>query len=103
MTEENKKSDSQSDWKKRDVGALWRREGKNQNFLSGKITIGEFGEDKEIQIVIFKNKFKEKDNQPDFRIYLDTPKEGAVKPADQKSIDPSPSSSSDDELPDILQ
>ena len=43
MTEENKNNTSQSDWKKREIGALWRRDGKNQKFLSGKITIGEFG------------------------------------------------------------
>jgi len=47
MSEENK---SKSDWSKRDIGALWRRDGKNQKFLSGKITIGEFGEEKEIEI-----------------------------------------------------
>lgn len=100
MTEKNKKSESQSDWKKREIGALWRRDGKNQKFLSGKITIGEFGEEKEIQIVIFSNRFKEKDNQPDFRIYEDTPM--TKKSSVNDSTDPSPSNDEDD-LPDILK
>ena len=103
MTEENKTNTSQSDWKKREIGALWRRDGKNQKFLSGKITIGEFGEDKTYSIVVFSNKFKEKENQPDFRVYEDTPlkKEGS---AEAPTEDPSPTSeNNDDDLPDILQ
>lgn len=97
MSEENK---SKSDWSKRDIGALWRRDGKNQKFLSGKITIGEFGEEKEIQIVVFKNKFKEKDNQPDFRIYEDTPMEKKPSPPVDNSVK---EEEGDDDLPDILQ
>jgi len=103
MTEENKTNTSQSDWKKREIGALWRRDGKNQKFLSGKITIGEFGEDKTYSIVVFSNKFKEKENQPDFRVYEDTPlkKEGS---AEAPTEDPSPTpEDNDDDLPDILQ
>jgi uncharacterized protein (DUF736 family) len=105
MTQENNKNNSQSDWQKRDIGALWKRSGKSQNFLSGKITIGEFGEEKEIQVVVFKNKYKEKENQPDFRIYEDTPKEDAPKKAPQSSeAGSSASETSDDgDLPDILQ
>jgi len=100
MTEENKNTESQSDWKKREIGALWRRDGKNQKFLSGKITIGEFGEEKEIQIVVFSNRFKEKDNQPDFRVYEDSPMK--KKSSDDGSSNPSPSNEEDD-LPDILK
>jgi uncharacterized protein (DUF736 family) len=107
MTEENKNNASQSDWKKREIGALWRRDGKNQKFLSGKITIGEFGEDKTYSIVVFANKFKEKENQPDFRIYEDTPlkKEGPTEDSvEVPAEDPSPApQGGDDDLPDILQ
>ncbi len=102
MTEENKNNSSQSDWKKREIGALWRRNGKNQKFLSGKITIGEFGEEKEIQIVIFSNRFKEKDNQPDFRIYEDTPME-KNNSNDSSGSNPPASTNDDDDLPDILK
>lgn len=72
----NKETNSNAnDWKDREIGALWRREGKNQRYLSGKLTIGDFGEEKTINVVIFSNRFKEKDNQPDFRIYEDRPRE----------------------------
>ena len=60
------------EWKKRELGALWRVDGKQQSFYSGSIkdSTGE-----EIKIVCFPNSFKEKgSNQPDIRIY--TSKEG---------------------------
>jgi hypothetical protein len=50
---------------KNDCGALWVREGRNGKFLSGTITIGDTAH----QIVVFKNGYKEKPNQPDWRIY----------------------------------
>lgn len=63
--EQNKQ---QSDWQKRDIGALWKREGKNEKYLSGyfKDALGE-----QVEVVIFSNKYK-KDNPkaPDYRIYL---------------------------------
>lgn len=63
--EQNKQ---QSDWQKRDIGALWKREGKNEKYLSGyfKDNLGE-----QVEVVIFSNKYK-KDNPkaPDYRVYL---------------------------------
>ncbi len=106
MTEENKNNNSQSDWKKREIGALWRREGKTQKFLSGKVTLGdEFGEEKQVQIFMFSNRFKEKDNQPDFRIYEDTPidKAGQEEPLPPSSGDSAGNADSGDDLPDILK
>lgn len=55
----------------KDIGALWVKEtAKGDKYLSGVITIGETAH----QIVIFKNGFKEKPNQPDWRIYKSQPK-----------------------------
>jgi len=63
MDNNNEKS---SDWKDREVGALWRVDGSNQSFYSGSIKLG----GKSLKIVCFKNKFKEKgSNQPDLRVY----------------------------------
>jgi hypothetical protein len=61
-------SEQNNDWAKRDIGALWKREGKNQKYLSGYFK-DELGE--QVEIVIFANKFK-KDNPkaPDYRVYL---------------------------------
>ena len=75
MTEENTQNTPTpvTDWKQRELGALWRREGKNQNFLSGMIRVGDpLGADsvKEIKVVVFTNKGKAKNERaPDFIIY----------------------------------
>ena len=96
------KTESANDWKKREIGALWRREGKSQKYLSGKITLGEFGEEKTYQVVVFTNRFKEKDNQPDFRIYEDRGKEvGAAPKEAPKAAESTPQEDSD--LPSVLQ
>lgn len=65
-----------NDWAKRDVGALWKREGKNQKYLSGYVKVDELGIEREFKIVVFSNKNK-KDNEkaPDYRIYVSKPVE----------------------------
>ena len=84
MSEEQ--NNQKNDWKKRELGALWRREGKNQNFLSGMIKIeDEFGMQKETKIVVFTNKGKIKNEKaPDFIMYEDRPRE-------EKSAEDTPS------------
>ena len=48
------------------IGALWINEGKNGKFMAGKITI----EGVSTPIAIFKNKYKNTDNHPDYRIFV---------------------------------
>ena len=55
-----------TDWSEREIGALWKRSGSNQKYLSGKVKMAD-GSTQEI--VIFTNRYKNADNQPDFRIY----------------------------------
>jgi ribosomal protein L31 len=57
-------SDSSNDWSEREIGALWRKGG-DKPFYSGSLSV----KDQKTEVVIFKNKFKEKDAQPDLRIY----------------------------------
>ncbi len=65
MSDTNTKNNDE--WKKRELGALWRVEGRNQSFYSGEIALSDGSKQK---IVIFKNKFKEQGTkQPDLRIY----------------------------------
>mgnify|MGYP003125614055 CR=1 FL=1 len=86
-----------NDWKQRELGALWRREGKNQNFLSGLIKLGDFGTEKEIKLVVFTNKGKAKNERaPDFIIYEDRPRD---EKAPSASPDPSPAPSEGDDVP----
>lgn len=56
-----------------EIGALWNKtSAKGEEYLSGKITIG----DNVMKIVAFKVKHKNKDNSPDWIIYLSDRKEG---------------------------
>lgn len=67
----------QNDWQKRDIGALWKREGKNQKYLSGYFK-DELGE--QVEIVIFANKFKnDNPKAPDYRVYLSTKSDSTTK------------------------
>ena len=56
-------------WRAKELGALWARQGKTQNYFSGYVTVGELGFEKKVRIVGFKNNFKDSENQPDFRLY----------------------------------
>ena len=62
-----------NDWSKREIGALWKKEGANQKFLSGYVKIDELGLEKEVKVVVFANKNKSKDTAPDYRIYVSKP------------------------------
>lgn len=78
----NKNNNSNTDWSKRDIGALWKREGQNQKYLSGYIKVDELGIEKEVKVVVFSNKNKNNnDKAPDYRIYISKPlqKEDGVK------------------------
>jgi hypothetical protein len=68
----NSEQNNNSDWKEREIGALWKRESSNQKYLSGKVKVG--GE--ELGVVIFTNRYKEEGSkQPDFRVYLERQRE----------------------------
>jgi len=66
MSDTNKSSE----WQKREVGALWKKESPTQKYFSGHIKVDDgMGGEELLKVVIFKNNYKEKDNHPDFRIY----------------------------------
>ena len=70
MSEE--KGNQNSEWRNREIGALWKKDGKAQKFYSGFIKVNKgTDEEKEESVVIFINKFKEKsaENAPDLIIY----------------------------------
>ena len=60
-----------NEWSEREIGALWKREGRNQKYHTAKIKTPHGSEQ---QVVIFSNKNKTKDNQPDFRVYKSEPR-----------------------------
>lgn len=60
-----------SDMKRREIGALWRKEGKasGQKFLTGHLKVDDLGVEKLIKVIIFSNKNKTNPKAPDFVIY----------------------------------
>ena len=61
-------TESKSDWQEREIGALWKQSGRNQNYLSGHVN--------NEKVVIFMNKGKsENPKAPDFRVYKSKPRE----------------------------
>lgn len=61
-------NNNKQEWANRDVGALWKKEGKSQKYLSGYVRVGE--ENQEIKIVVFSNRNKNNEKAPDYRIYV---------------------------------
>lgn len=110
MSEEQ---NAESKWKSRELGALWKRQGRNQNYLTGKIKIGEFGVEKEVKVVIFTNKNREKNERaPDFIVYESEPAESQdasaaptaseSAPAASEATTVAPTETTDQEVPDLL-
>ncbi|NDG53059.1 MAG: hypothetical protein EBY39_08560 [Flavobacteriia bacterium] len=65
---ENQKQEN--DWKDREIGALWRKNGKNQKYLSGYVKLGDELEPQEVRLMVFTNKYKsENEKAPDFVVY----------------------------------
>ena len=60
-----------NEWGKREIGALWKKEGNGQTYLRGQIKLEgmSLGEGKH-RILLFSNRTKKNDSQPDFYLYL---------------------------------
>ena len=71
-THSNKEENGNNEWKNREMGALWMKDGKSQKFYSGFIKLNKgTDQEQEVHLVIFKNKFKQESakNAPDLIIY----------------------------------
>ena len=90
-------NNSNNDWKERELGALWKKEGKNQNYFSGKIKLEKFKDFDSINIVGFSNKNKsEKPNAPDVILYYSAPMASA---SDSLDLNKSSEVTAEDETP----
>lgn len=103
----DQQTNSTSDWQKRKLGALWRREGKNQNYLAGQLTLGEFGVEKTYKVVIYTNKYKDQnENSPDFIVYQSKPPSEELASSETSTPTEAAMPSGPevaDEVPDLLQ
>ena len=80
--------EKKNDWKEREIGALWKKESESQTFLTGKIDASKLTGDT-VQIVVFKNNYKEKEAQPDLRMYISkerSPDVGGSAKADSEPL-----------------
>jgi len=76
---------NESNWTRREVGALWLKlsKDKSQKYMTGHMQTSLEGK---IDVVVFSNKDKKTDKAPDFRIYLSEKKtEEAASGAPAKS------------------
>ncbi len=65
-----------------ELGVLWRKTGAKGDFYSGIINLKNAGYDKDVPCIVFVNKTKRSGKiDPDLRIYLSQPRDGASAPA----------------------
>lgn len=80
---DNTETKKTNEWAEREIGALWKREGSNQKYLSGKLKV----DGQEVGVVVFTNRNKaEGSNQPDFRMYRDKPMQKQEVQQEQEDV-----------------
>tara|TARA_R100000084_G_C4587776_1_gene116926 strand:- start:15 stop:299 length:285 start_codon:yes stop_codon:yes gene_type:complete len=91
-TETTKKNE----WREREVGALWMKQGTTQDFMSGHCSINE----EKVELVVFKNKNKTSDRAPDYILYKSKRLDEQGSSAPQQSN--TSSTSEAEEVPELL-
>ena len=70
-----------------EIGAFWKRTSRNNmTYLAGHLEVTQpDGTKAKQKVVVFSNQNKQKDNQPDYRVYISnsTPREGGGQPTPQ--------------------
>lgn len=57
---------------RRELGALWTRQGNNGSYLTGKFRLKDIKSNfDEVKIIVFPNNKKKSDGSPDFQIFLE--------------------------------
>lgn len=101
----------QSDWKQREIGALWKKKNDKGSYCTGYLITDELGKKVKQRVVMFSNKEKNNEKSPDFVIYLSleqnadssnsqNTKTSATKIVAKKAPQPV-SANNDDEIPDM--
>lgn len=79
-TTSNTSQDNNSKSQNEEIGAFWKRTSRNNmTYLAGHIEVQQpDGTKTKEKVVVFSNQNKQKDNQPDYRVYISnsTPREG---------------------------
>ena len=77
------------------IGALWVKDSKRGKFYTGNIEVNGV----KVSIVVFKNSYKTKDNQPDLRIYESVWQDKIEVAADNLATKPVESRVFEDDIP----
>lgn len=97
MLEEQK---VKSDWQQREIGAFWTKDGPKGKYLSGSLEVDELGVKKKMKVVMFPNRYKDKDNKPDYVLYVSKDSEVQAPSSNDESKNKSEDKKS--EIPDSL-
>jgi hypothetical protein len=70
-------------WQEKELGVFWRRkkQGTNESYLTGNINLKALGFDKDVQVIVFTNKRKQKETHPDLRMYVSEKRQASAAPA----------------------
>ena len=81
--------EKQSEWRNRELGALWVRNGKNQKYLSGSLKVETMpGVTETVKVVVFTNKNREKNERaPDYVVYRSEDREQSTSSTVEKAVD----------------
>lgn len=85
-------TDKQSDWKNREVGALWKKAAANgkASYCTGYIVSDELGNKVKQRVIMFSNKTKSNEKSPDFIIYLSNEQDNGDASASSKPAKAAP-------------
>ena len=92
-------SNNNSEWRDRELGALWVRQGKGQKYLTGHLGIETMpGVNEKVKVVVFSNKGKQKnENAPDYVVYRSQPVQDSATEAPASTAE-----ETSNELPEAL-
>jgi len=97
-------SDKNSQWKEREVGALWKKKNEKGSYCTGYLVVDELGQKIKRRVIMFANKQKNKETSPDFIVYLSNEENGDESKAPKRNKPAQAvSSARNDDIPDDLQ
>jgi uncharacterized protein (DUF736 family) len=103
----NINNDKNSQWKEREVGALWKKKSDKGSYCTGYLVVDELGQKIKRRVIMFANKQKNKETSPDFIVYLsneDNADEAkTARPKTTAAKAPAPVAVASDDIPDDLQ
>lgn len=99
----NMTNDKNSQWKEREVGALWKKKNDKGSYCTGYLVVDELGQKIKRRVIMFANKQKNKETAPDFIVYLSNEENGDENKATAQAKPVKAVAANSDDIPDDLQ